>query len=1393
MLPQYPREFSDENSIPADIATADFNEDGKQDFAIADWGAKQIIIGLDNGNGNGYFYLEYIPIDIFNPLKIIAEDFNADRHADIVFISSNVLPMQSGILYDDKITQIGTQALALHYLEGNGAGGFSEVISSETVYNPEDIASGFINNDPYKDIAIVDTESGKVQFLLFNNLTKQFDKLNEITFFWPTAITLGDFTSDGKIDALLGARTETWSNTVDIIMLSNLDNVPISIVKQHSVSKRDILDLHISDIDDDGKSELLFSNDAPASVSIINRIDSTLFNNAPFWIAGNAGSIRIAGGDVNADGLKDILTWNIDYNFEYYKNTGTGFVSAAVSNLGLKKVFSIMMENFDTDNNEELVISNSDTPSPQILLAKANPSGEFYINDQINIEDDAYLIEGDLDYDKDNDFVAILDTQYPPQNYGKILVFKNDKTGTINQIQSITIGFATGLAGSLGYFNIGDYYLDLATPCWDRTNSKYYICIFYGQGDGTFNENYVSYSINTFPISIAAGDFNNDMLSDIAYVDYYSNKINIRYNNQGAFPDNDDISLFSFNPWKVYTADINLDKLSDLLVVEDRIPLITMPIYGIESQSIVAFLSSKDTFTGNYYFRKDSDYTVSDNPIEIAIEDFNNDGRNDLAVSHRSNEKTNDPQAITFLFNYYPYPRIDDIEPSNVICTPAIAEPLTINGANFQSPSVFINDFPVEVIDSTPTKIHTSITIPNEVSTSAFLKVINYFYGYYFEDVWTQPITIAIKSVIDSATPNSIPRSGGVTIKVTGADFIPDITTVTIEAQLSDGQPWIVQVEPSIDPSGKMLTFIAPEAPEILIASICVQNNGCKKSCLYESLGYYDQSINQYPFTPQIGITSGFTPVTFYVPEGVFCSAKFDNSYGITKSNQNGQLVVLTPTHPHDYVTVSLCKCFSAAICTPLTTEYEYATFAYVTGSTANLEVIDTDEVKLVDFNPFVIGVQSQLALREAARASVFSPASAIKLPYQIAGRYAFVIMGERVAKIDTGSSEIIAVSPPFRPPYPLTRVYYKDVDITLLDGSNIIVVASDYLFDWPQSQGGLLTFSADEVDGELKLIDYYFVPDFPDTSTVNLKMVGNKAYISALKSSDGPPYSQMILEAQISNEGYISNVVVYTTNHILNDLQGIYTIGEDWLEQSCGADQFYKALYYVIPDENDIDLLNFGTCQCVKPNVGQWLSSPQDVTVAYIEYPKGSGIFDWKAFVINRGSDLWLRINNLCEAASIGELNIIGGKTPVDSDIRSNKDRIFVVNMFSTGDIEYDVSTIDPGEDLIISGISNIPDGFFPRNIAIQQVIEAGQYLDAAKTTIEMMQDNDFTTPSKRQVLLNKLDVIEHLFDTPANEQAIISNTKAFENQVEKFVVNETREKELLIYAEGVIAYVEQ
>jgi len=166
IMPNYPIEFSEYESLPSDIAAADFNKDGELDIAIADWGLEQIIIGYGEIDSDNFVFSKIPLNEGTKPLKLIADDFNKDGNTDIVFISSDRLPMEVGTPNIYEFSESKILKFDLHYLQGNGDGTFQNVIDAPIVYNPEDIYQKDFNNDGYIDLAVVDTETGKVQFLM---------------------------------------------------------------------------------------------------------------------------------------------------------------------------------------------------------------------------------------------------------------------------------------------------------------------------------------------------------------------------------------------------------------------------------------------------------------------------------------------------------------------------------------------------------------------------------------------------------------------------------------------------------------------------------------------------------------------------------------------------------------------------------------------------------------------------------------------------------------------------------------------------------------------------------------------------------------------------------------------------------------------------------------------------------------------------------------------------------------------------------------------------------------------------------------------------------------------------------------------------------------------------
>jgi len=470
---------------------------------------------------------------------------------------------------------------------------------------------------------------------------------------------------------------------------------------------------------------------------------------------------------------------------------------------------------------------------------------------------------------------------------------------------------------------------------------------------------------------------------------------------------------------------------------------------------------------------------------------------------------------------------------------------------------------------------------------------------------------------INAIDPFSIPLGGADLVKITGSGFKEDSRVI-----LRSGS-WHQPVT-TYYLSSNELQFDAPGILSALIADVCIENDGCLSTCLLEGLGYYDVNTPSFPFTPHIGITSGHTPVQIFIPpeyNDLVCGVKFDDISGKITWNKNGKIIAETrahaPTPYPDLASVKICDCATPLPnCAPLNDLYKFATFSYLGGILSSIQVIDTEEDLLVDFHPYSPEVQSEVETPYHVRSNSFSIKSN-NMDYRIPGRYAFAIMGQSIAKIDTGSNKIVKIGQPFIPPKPAG--YYKDIDVALMQDSNIIVVVTDEMF-YPGLRGGILTVDATT----LNILSYAYLPDEMQSKAMNLTMSANIAYITSLRGPDGPPYYQAVIKAEIDNQtGEIAISDLYDAYYAINNLDYLFNLGADLMkEQStqCAKSCLYQCLYYVAPDEDKVDVIDLsnGTCACESLPHSMQLSSPQDITVAKIETYPGSGIYDWKAFVVN-------------------------------------------------------------------------------------------------------------------------------------------------------------------------------
>jgi hypothetical protein len=131
---------------PRDVATGDFNGDGKTDLAVVNYLSNNVAVFLGNGAGGlsnaTLFYTGTDvtpPIETTNPRGVAVADFNSDGKADII------------------ITNGATNNVAV--LLGNGSGGFAapQAFTTGTSSGVYGIVVADLNGDKRPDVAVTDT------------------------------------------------------------------------------------------------------------------------------------------------------------------------------------------------------------------------------------------------------------------------------------------------------------------------------------------------------------------------------------------------------------------------------------------------------------------------------------------------------------------------------------------------------------------------------------------------------------------------------------------------------------------------------------------------------------------------------------------------------------------------------------------------------------------------------------------------------------------------------------------------------------------------------------------------------------------------------------------------------------------------------------------------------------------------------------------------------------------------------------------------------------------------------------------------------------------------------------------------------------------------------------
>jgi hypothetical protein len=176
----------------------------------------------------------------------------------------------------------------------------------------------------------------------------------------------------------------------------------------------------------------------------------------------------------------------------------------------------------------------------------------------------------------------------------------------------------TGIAQ--GDFN-GDGKRDLVVA----NESDNTVSVFLGQSNGTLGPK-TDFDTGTYPVYVVVGDFNSDGKVDVAVVDSCGQSCGfvsiLLSNGDGTFQPHVDYATGNF-PLGAVVGDFNGDGILDVAIVDSC---------GTTCGFISILLGK-----GDGTFLTKTDYPVGQTPGAIVAQDFNGDGKPDLAVSNSSN------------------------------------------------------------------------------------------------------------------------------------------------------------------------------------------------------------------------------------------------------------------------------------------------------------------------------------------------------------------------------------------------------------------------------------------------------------------------------------------------------------------------------------------------------------------------------------------------------------------------------------------------------------------------------------------------------------------------------------------------------------------------------------
>jgi uncharacterized repeat protein (TIGR01451 family) len=696
---------------PYAMAEGDFNGDGTLDLAVANMNSSSLSVLL--GNGDGTFQAPQAVAVGSSPSSVAAADFNGDSKADLAvandddgtvsvllgngdgtFQAESPITVAGGVtkLTAGQFTSSGKVDLAVtsdnsvSILVGNGDGTFAAGSSVALSSSPWDIVAGDFSGDGTLDLAVSDEGTGGDQqgdvTLMVGKGDGTFSAQAPVTVLTGvTELAAADFNDDGTLDlATVSAQFEAS----DVAVLLNQGGGAFQI--QTYAAGRQSLDLAAADFNGDGTPDLATVNmnesAAGGSVSLLfNRGDgSGTFLAAPdlsVSVPGNSdprslNPIAMAAGDLNDDGIPDVVTANLG-------GLGAGSVSVALGRgdgtfgpatlipVANSLFQDVVIGDFNGDGTPDLAATDEANNVVDVFLGNGDGTFAAPLSSKMDYGTAVGLAAADFNGDGTLDLVvsAVADASHGLPGDEFILLGKGD--GTFPDLQSVSF-LEPSTAVAVGDFN-GDGKPDFASNVEAGSpNSSTHLNVGLGRGDGGVEYGVIPTVADSS--AIVTADLNGDGKIDVITTEPTTDSVTVRLNIGGnpTFPDLGPGTSFATTATipifgQVGSVPVNL-AVGDFNG-DGKLDVVTADQgTGVENDVVSLLLGN-----GDGTLRPATIIQSGDEPNGIAAADLNHDGATDVVTSNLSSG------TVTSLLNANPSPTL------TVVITPpasaTVGQPVT--------------------------------------------------------------------------------------------------------------------------------------------------------------------------------------------------------------------------------------------------------------------------------------------------------------------------------------------------------------------------------------------------------------------------------------------------------------------------------------------------------------------------------------------------------------------------------------------------------------------------------------------------------------------------------------------------------------------------------------------